>query len=106
MQIDPITGVVIDKNEIIKIENKDVVIQKSSGINYVLVVMTQIRELISQYNTEEIYLQAMISFRKSIQFIQNKPVSNEVNCIIEDILDYGINIVKRTKNVSFQGKLL
>lgn len=66
MQIDPITGVVIDKNEIIKIENKDVVIQKSNGINYVLVVMTQIRELISQYNTEEIYLQAMISFRKSI----------------------------------------
>lgn len=106
VQIDPITGVVIDKNEIIKIENKDVVIQKSNGINYVLVVMTQIRELISQYNTEEIYLQAMISFRKSIQFIQNKPVSNEVNCIIEDILDYGINIVKRTKNVSFQGKLL
>ena len=70
--MDPITNAVIDKNQIIKIENKEIVVQRDQAIDYVCVILEIIEEILTDQNEEKLYEDAITIFRKIVNHISGK----------------------------------
>ncbi|CAL6073648.1 Kinase [Hexamita inflata] len=102
VQIDQVTGNVIDKNEIIKIENKEVIFQKTQGIDYVSVVLNHIKNILLDSNYDQLFKEAIVSFRRIIQYIKNRPIAFSTNQLIDQIIGELFDIIMNSSQKVMQ----